>query len=90
GRVVLERIASDMGQAFIFENQPGAGGNSGTNVIAKAEPDGYRLTVTASGPLAVNRTLTKNLPYDPEKDFEPVSLLATLPTVVTVSAKLPI
>lgn len=90
GRVVLERMASDLGQAFIFENQPGAGGNSGTNVIAKAEPDGYRLTVSASGPLAVNRTLTKNLPYDPEKDFEPVSLLATLPNVVTVSAKLPI
>ncbi|RTL73083.1 MAG: tripartite tricarboxylate transporter substrate binding protein [Hyphomicrobiales bacterium] len=90
GRVVLERMASELGQAFIFENQPGAGGNSGTNVIAKADPDGYRLTVTASGPLAVNRTLTKNLPYDPEKDFEPVSLLATLPNVVTVSAKLPI
>lgn len=89
-RVVLEHMATDLGQPFVFENQPGAGGNSGTNVVARAEPDGYRLTVTASGPLAVNRTLTKNLPYDPEKDFEPVSLLATLPNVVTVSTKLPV
>lgn len=90
GRVVLEKMASILGQAFVVENQPGAGGNSGTAVIARADPDGYRLTVTASGPLAVNRTLTKNLPYDPEKDFEPISLLATLPNVVTVSAKLPV
>lgn len=90
GRVVLERMATDLGQPFVFENQPGAGGNSGTNVVAKADPDGYRLTVTASGPFAVNRTLTKNLPYNPEADFEPISLLARLPNVVTVSAKLPI
>ncbi|MDX2203599.1 MAG: tripartite tricarboxylate transporter substrate binding protein [Hyphomicrobiaceae bacterium] len=90
GRVVLERMAADLGQPFVFENQPGAGGNSGTNVVARAEPDGYRLVVTASGPLAVNRTLTKTLPYDPEKDFAPISLLSTLPNVVTVSAKLPI
>ena len=89
-RVVLEKMATSLGQPFVFENQPGAGGNSGTNVVAKSDPDGYRLTVTASGPLAVNRTLTKNLPYDPEKDFEPISLLSTLPNVVTVSAKLPI
>jgi tripartite-type tricarboxylate transporter receptor subunit TctC len=89
-RIVLEKMGAGLGQAFVFENQPGAGGNTGTNVIAKAEPDGYRLTVTASGPLAVNRTLTKNLPYDPEKDFEPISLLANLPNVVTVSTKLPV
>lgn len=90
GRVVLEKMSTYLGQAFVFENQPGAGGNSGTNVVARSDPDGYRLTVTASGPLAVNRTLTKNLPYDPEKDFEPISLLSTLPNVVTVSAKLPV
>lgn len=90
GRVVLEKMSTYLGQSFVFENQPGAGGNSGTAAVARAEPDGYRLTVTASGPLAVNKTLTKNLPYDPEKDFEPISLLSTLPNVVTVSAKLPI
>lgn len=90
GRIVLEKMSAALGQAFVFENQPGAGGNTGTNTIARAEPDGYRLVVTASGPLAVNRTLTKALPYDPEKDFEPISLLANLPNVVTVSAKLPV
>lgn len=90
GRVVLEKVSTDLGQAFVFENQPGAGGNSGTNAVARSDPDGYRLVVTASGPLAVNRTLTKNLPYDPEKDFEPISLLSVLPNVVSVSAKLPV
>lgn len=90
GRVVLEKVSATLGQPFVFENQPGAGGNSGTMVIARAEADGYRLLVSASGPLAVNKTLTKALPYDPERDFEPVSLLATLPNVVTVSAKLPV
>ncbi|MBX9587784.1 MAG: tripartite tricarboxylate transporter substrate binding protein [Hyphomonadaceae bacterium] len=89
-RLVLEKMSTTLGQPFVFENQPGAGGNSGTMVIARAEPDGYRLLVSSSGPLAVNRTLTKNLSYDPQNDFEPISLLATLPNVVTVSTRLPV
>lgn len=89
-RLVLEKMAPALGQTFVFENQPGAGGNTGTLAIARAEPDGYRLVVTASGPLAVNKTLTKNLPYDPEADFEPISLLATLPNVVVVTKAMPV
>jgi tripartite-type tricarboxylate transporter receptor subunit TctC len=89
-RLVLEKMSPALGQPFVIENQPGGGGNSGTLSIARSEPDGYKLLMSASGPLAVNKTLTKNLPYDPEKDFEPISLLATLPNVVVVSAKVPI
>ena len=89
-RLVLEKMSPSLGQPFVIENQPGGGGNSGTLSIARSEPDGYKLLMSASGPLAVNKTLTKNLPYDPEKDFEPISLLATLPNVVVVSAKVPI
>src|SRR5882672_9150659 len=89
-RIVLDRVGPSLGQQFIVENQPGAGGNIGTATIARAEPDGYHLVMSASGPLAVNKTLTKNLPYDPEHAFEPITMLATLPSVIVVSKSLPV
>ena len=84
-RLVLDKMSGPLGQQFIVENQPGAGGNIGTATIARAEPTGYHLLMSASGPLAVNKTLTKNLSYDPEQAFEPISMLATLPNMVVVS-----
>jgi tripartite-type tricarboxylate transporter receptor subunit TctC len=89
-RLVLDKMSPDLGQQFIVENQPGAGGNIGTATIARAEPSGYNLVMSTSGPLAVNKTLTKNLPYDPEQAFEPISMLATLPNVVVVTKNLPV
>ena len=89
-RLVLDKMAPALGQQFIIENQPGAGGNIGTASIARAEPTGYNLVMSTSGPLAVNKTLTKNLPYDPEQAFEPISMLATLPNVVVVNKNLPV
>jgi len=89
-RIVTEKAATLLGQQFVIENMAGAGGNLGTNTIARAEPDGYRLLVSASGPLATNKWLVKQLPYDAEKDFEPISLLATLPNVVVVTKSLPV
>jgi tripartite-type tricarboxylate transporter receptor subunit TctC len=89
-RIVLERMSASVGQRFVVENRPAAGGNVGTAAVAKATPDGYTIVMTASGPLAANRTLFPNLGYDPEKDFEPISLYASLPNIVVVSAKLPI
>ena len=89
-RLVLDRMSPALGQQFIVENQPGAGGNIGTAAIARAEPSGYHLLMSASGPLAVNKTLTKNLPYDPEQAFEPITMLATLPNVVVVNKNLPV
>jgi tripartite-type tricarboxylate transporter receptor subunit TctC len=89
-RVLLERMGTSMGRRFIVENRPGAGGNTGTAAAAKADPDGYTLVMSTLGPLAANKTLFRDLGYDPEKDFEPISLFAIVPNVIVVSAKLPV
>ena len=89
-RIVLERMGTSIGQRFVVDNRPAAGGNVGTAAVAKAAPDGYTLGMSASGPLAANKTLYANLGYDPERDFQPVSLYASLPNVVVVSARLPV
>jgi tripartite-type tricarboxylate transporter receptor subunit TctC len=90
GRIVLERMGTSMGRRFVVENRPAAGGNVGTLAVAKAEPDGYTIVMSASGPLAANRTLYPNLGYDPERDLQPISLYASLPNIAVVSTKLPI
>jgi len=89
-RVLLERMGTSMGRRFIVENRPGAGGNTGTAAAAKAEPDGYTLVMSTLGPLAANKTLFRELGYDPENDFEPISLFANIPNVIVVSSKLPV
>jgi tripartite-type tricarboxylate transporter receptor subunit TctC len=89
-RLILERMGTGMGQRFVVENRPGAGGNIGTQVVAAAAPDGYTLLYSASGPLAVNKTLSPNLGYDPERDFAPISLSAVLPNVIVINPKLPV
>jgi tripartite-type tricarboxylate transporter receptor subunit TctC len=89
GRIVLDRMADDLGQRFVVENQAGASGNLGTAAAARATPDGYTLLVSASGPLAVNPSLFSNMGYDPLTAFEPISLLATLPNVIVVNTKQP-
>jgi tripartite-type tricarboxylate transporter receptor subunit TctC len=89
-RVLLERMGTSMGRRFIVDNRPGAGGNTGTAAAAKAPPDGYTLVMSTLGPLAANKTLFRDLGYDPENDFEPISLFAIVPNVIVVSAKLPV
>jgi tripartite-type tricarboxylate transporter receptor subunit TctC len=89
-RILLNRMAAAIGQPFVVDNRPGAGGNTGTAQAASATPDGYTLVVSSSGPLAANRALVRNLGYDPEKDFEPVSLFAVMPNVIVINAKLPV
>ena len=89
-RILADKMAGPLGQRLVIENKVGAGGNIGTAAVAKAAPDGYTIGLPASGPLAVNRTLFANLPYDPESDFEPISLVALLPNVIVVSPKLPV
>jgi len=88
-RILLDRMQKTLGQTFVVENRPGAGGNIGTSAAAKAAPDGYTLLMSTVGPLAANRTLYKSLGYDPEKDLTPISLFATLPNVIVINAKLP-
>src|ERR1700753_2395832 len=88
-RILLGRMAASLGQNFVIENRPGAGGNTGTAAVAHAAPDGYTLVMSTSGPLAANKALFKELGYDPQKDFAPICLFATLPNVVVVHSKLP-
>ena len=89
-RIVLERMSASAGQRFIVDNRPAAGGAVGTAAAVKAAPDGYTLLMGASGPLVVAKELQPTLAYDPERDFQPISLYGRLPNVIVVSAKLPI
>jgi tripartite-type tricarboxylate transporter receptor subunit TctC len=85
-RILLDRMARSIGQPFIVDNRPGAGGNIGTSAATKAAPDGYTLVMGSTGPMAANRTLYRDLGYDPDKDLEPVSLFAHFPILVVVSS----
>jgi tripartite-type tricarboxylate transporter receptor subunit TctC len=87
-RIVFAKMASNMGQPIIVDNKPGAGGNIGTAMTAKAAPDGYTLVGAASGPFAANLTLYKDLGYDPQKDFTMISPFVSFTVVITASAKL--
>jgi tripartite-type tricarboxylate transporter receptor subunit TctC len=89
-RILLDRMAKSIGQPFIVDNRPGAGGNIGTSAATKATPDGYTLVMGSTGPMAANRTLYRDLGYDPEKDLEPISLFAHFPILIVVSSKLPV
>jgi tripartite-type tricarboxylate transporter receptor subunit TctC len=89
-RIVLDRMAKSIGQPFIVDNRPGAGGNIGTSAGTKAAPDGYTLVMGSTGPMAANKTLYRELGYDPEKDLEPISLFAHFPILIVVSSKLPV
>ncbi len=88
-RFVLEKAATLLGPnaSFVFENVPGAGGNSGTAQAIRQDPDGYKISATAIGPLAVNKVLFKSLGYDPETDLEPITPSAVLSNVAVVSNK---
>jgi tripartite-type tricarboxylate transporter receptor subunit TctC len=89
-RIMLDRMAKSMGQPIIVENKPGAGGNSGTALAAKATPDGYTLVGAGSGPIAANLSLYKNLGYDPEKELAVISPFAGFTIVVAASNTLPV
>lgn len=84
-RVLGETMAVELGQPFVIENKPGAGGNIGAAHVAKAKPDGYTIMIVANG-MAVNPWLYQRLHYDPQEDFEPISLLAAVPNVLVTQA----
>ena len=87
-RMITEPLARSLGQPVVVENRPGAGGNVGTGVVAKAEPDGYTWLFTIQGPLVTAPLLAKALPYDPAKELTPVTLVATSPNVLVIEPKL--
>jgi tripartite-type tricarboxylate transporter receptor subunit TctC len=88
-RLLGQRMHEDWGQPVIVEAKPGAGGNVGTDYVAKAAPDGYTLLMGASGPLAINVTLFSKLPYDPTIDLTPVIHVASVPLVLVAHSSLP-
>jgi tripartite-type tricarboxylate transporter receptor subunit TctC len=89
-RILLERAGRSLGHPFVVDNRPGAGGNVGTLAATKATPDGYTIVGTGSGPIAANRTLFRDLGYDPEKDLDPIAMIGIFPIVVVASTQLPV
>jgi len=87
-RMIAEKLQQTLGQTFIVENKPGASGMTGTDTVAKAEPDGYTIGISIGGPLAINTLLFSKMPYDPAKDLALITVLTTQPSVLTVPTKL--
>ena len=84
-RMLTDKLAQALGQPVVVENKPGAGGNLGTGLVAKAEPDGYTLGLSIPGPLAVNTVLFKKMEYDPFTELAPITLVALSPNVLIVN-----
>lgn len=84
-RMLAEKVRSDLGQPVVVENKAGAGGNIGADLVARGAPDGYSLVMGAVATHAINPWLFAKLPYDPVKDFAPVTLVAAVPNVLVIN-----
>jgi tripartite-type tricarboxylate transporter receptor subunit TctC len=87
-RLIADHMQQKLAQSFVIENRPGASANTGTDVVAKAEPDGYTIGVSLGGPLAINTLLFAKMPYDPAKDLALITTLTTQPSALVVNASL--
>ncbi len=89
-RIVGQKLSEKWGQPVVIENRAGAGGNIGMDAVAKAPSDGYTLLMSYVGSHAINVSIYKKLPFDPEADFSPVATLANVPFVAAVTGTLPV
>jgi tripartite-type tricarboxylate transporter receptor subunit TctC len=89
-RLVAEKMSRALGQQVVVENRGGAGGTIATRAVAKTAPDGNTILLTYTGTLAINPTLYPNAGYDPRKDFAPIGLIGSLPSVLVVHPSLPV
>lgn len=86
-RAIAPELSKSLGQPFVIDNRGGAGGNIGTEQVARAAPDGYTLLMGTVGTHGINKSLYAKLPYDPQKDFAPITLVAGVPNVMVMNAE---
>jgi tripartite-type tricarboxylate transporter receptor subunit TctC len=86
-RAVAPELSKAFGQSFIVDNRGGAGGNLGADLVAKSAPDGYTLLMGTVGTHGINKSLYSRLPYDPQKDFAPITLVAGVPNVMVMNSE---
>jgi tripartite-type tricarboxylate transporter receptor subunit TctC len=90
GRVVAQKLTDQIGQQVVVDNRGGAGGIIGAELAARAAPDGYTLLLGGTASLSINPSLHRKLPYDPIKDFAPVSLVGTAPSILIIHPSVPV
>ena len=88
-RFIGQELSHDWGQPLLVDNRPGAGGNIGADIVAKAPPDGYTILMGAVSTHAINVWLYSKLPYDPVRDFAPITLVTSVPNVLVVHPSVP-
>ena len=88
-RILADKLQGELKRPFVVENRPGAGGNIGADVVAKSNPDGYTLLMGTTGVLAINNYLYKEMPFDPQRDFAPVSYTSLITNILVVNADVP-
>lgn len=89
-RLLGQKLNESFGQPVVIENRPGGGGILGTELVAKSPPDGYTILLGSTGPLTVNPSLHRTLPYDTLRDFAPITLVSVVPSVLAVHPSLPV
>ena len=87
-RLISDKLQAKLGQNFVVENKPGASGMTGTDAVAKAEPDGHTIGISLGGALAINTLLFSKMPYDPAKEIALITLLTNQPSALAVPASL--
>ena len=88
-RLFAQALGEELGQPFVIDNRPGANGNTGTEQIVRSAPDGYNLAMVSAGTLTINPTLYTNMPFDPEKDITPISIVSSGPLVLQANNNMP-
>ena len=86
-RAVGEDLQKSLGQPVIVENRPGAGGNTGANAVATADPDGHTLLLSSAGILSINEFIFSKMPFDPDKAFAPITVIADMSMLLVVHPK---
>jgi tripartite-type tricarboxylate transporter receptor subunit TctC len=86
-RLISDELRKGLGQPIVIENRPGAAGNIGAELVAKAKPDGYTLLMGSVGPLAINASLYQRMAYDNLKDLAPITLVAHVPNMLVVNPR---